>query len=327
MPTICHRCPRRCSGIGKGFMGFCGAVIVDDEGVRDKYPWMVTAITASIVEKIPLYHFYPGSWSINLWVPGCPYTCNNCPWNAVVEGEDVGNLYTLRKIGVNEIMNYYRQIEAKIVSVLGGEPLVQEWVTQLLRELKEEDVRTVIRTTLTISRDTIRKLNVDAMLIDIPLLTGSIPLMDVVVENMKLVDEKGIHSELLLLIDKTSILKWTTIKNKLYQLNKETPIHVQVVESINWRSVKKIINSLENMGFNYIYVVGDTSGEYSTTYCPHCKTPLIVRDKYGVREILLVNNRCPKCGSELKIIGGVTRMKQRRVSRLLASGERVLWSP
>ncbi len=327
MPAICHRCPHKCSGIGRGFTGFCGVVLVDNEGVRDKYPWMVTAITASIVEKIPLYHFYPGSWSINLWVPGCPYTCSNCPWNAAVNGEDVGNLYVLKKMNVDEIIDYYNQVEAKVVSILGGEPLVQEWIIELLEELKNRNIRTAIKTTLAVSKDIVEKLHVDAILVDIPLLTGSTPPIDVVIENIEIIGRKNIHYELLLSIDKTSILKWINIMEKIYKLNRDVPIHIQVAEPIDWRIIKKIIDELDNTGFNYIYVVGDTSGEYSTTYCPHCKTPLIIRDEYGVREILVVNNKCPNCGLELKIIGGLTRRKQRRVSRLFASGEKILWSP
>ncbi len=327
MSRICYRCPHRCSGIGRGFTGFCGVVLVDDKGVRDKYQWMVTAITASVIEKIPLYHFYPGSWSINLWVPGCPYTCSNCPWNAVVGGEDAGSLYVLKKIDVGEIIDYYNQVGANVVSVLGGEPLVQEWVIELLGKLKSKNTNTVVRTTLAVSKDIIEKLHVDAILIDIPLLTGSTPPIDTVMENMELIKRKDIHCELLLSIDKTSILRWTNIVGKLYGLDKNTPIHIQIVEPVNWKTIKKIIGGFENSGFNHIYLVGDTSGEYSTTYCPSCKTPLIIRDRYGVREILLVDNRCPKCGSELKIIGGLAKGKQRRVSRLLASGERILWSP
>ncbi len=327
MPKTCTRCPRKCSGIGRGFTGFCGAVIVDDYGVRDKYPWMVTAITTSVIEKIPLYHFYPGSWSINLWVPGCPYTCNNCPWSAVVNGEDVGKLYELKKITLDEILDYYRQVSANIVSILGGEPLIHEWVAKLLSELKAKGIRTAVKSTLTVSSSIVEKLDVDAFLIDIPILAGSTPSIGNVIDNIMYISRRGIHYELLLLIDSTSILKWTKILGKLQIIDKGTPIHVQIVEPINWKTIKKIVDKLEATGFNYVYVVGDTSGDYSTTYCPNCKTPLIIRDEYGVREVLLKDDKCPKCGLELKIIGGVSKGKQRRTLRFFASGERILWNP
>ncbi len=327
MPTKCNRCPRKCSGIGRGFIGFCGVVVVDDDGVRDKYPWMVTAVTVSMIEKIPLYHFYPGVRSLNLWVPGCPYTCNNCPWGAVVGGEDVGKLYDLRVISIEKILDYYNHVNAKIVSVLGGEPLVQEWVVTLLDELKNKNVKTVVKTTLSVSRNILEKLHVDAILIDLPLLAGSIPLFSDVIENISIVDKKNIHYEILLSIDNTSMLKWPHISEKLSSLGKDTPIHLQITEPVNWKTIRKLIDILEHKGFNYIYVVGDTSGEYTTTYCPKCKSPVIIRDEYGLREVLLDNNKCPKCGLELKIIGGYTKGKQRRISRLLGSGERILWSP
>ncbi len=324
---VCNRCPHKCRGIGRGFVGFCGVVVVDDKGVRDKYPWMITAVTASIIEKVPLYHFYPGSWSVNIWLPGCPYTCKNCPWNAATSGEDAGRLYILRRTSVREIIDYCSQVGTNIVSIMGGEPLVQEWVTALLTELKNRDIRTVIRTTLTVSKNIIERINVDAVVVDMPLLAGSTPPIDIIFKNMEIIGKRNIHYELLLLIDKTSVLRWSSFIEKARKLDKEVPIHVQVTDDINWKTIKKMVDELEDIGFSYVYVVGDTSGEYSTTYCPHCKTPLIIRDEYGVRESFLAGNKCPKCGVELKIIGGLTRRKQRKLSRLFASGEKILWSP
>ena len=94
------------------------------DSVKDKYPWMIADLNIATIEKVPLYHYKPGSWTLFLWIPGCSYNCKNCPWNASTEGKDIGKIYELIEISIDKILDYIESAKAEIIHVTGGEPLI-----------------------------------------------------------------------------------------------------------------------------------------------------------------------------------------------------------
>jgi pyruvate formate lyase activating enzyme len=51
-------------------------------------------------------------------------------------------------------------------------------------------------------------------------------------------------------------------------------------------------------GLRYVYTGNVHDAEGGTTYCPGCRTPLIVRDWYAIRKHLVTpDGTCPDCGA------------------------------
>lgn len=320
----CDRCVLQCTGSPIGLTGRCGVVKVYSDRTKDKYPWMIADVSVSVIEKIPLYHYKPGSWVINLWVPGCPYNCRPCPWNASTMGEDVGRLYELSKITLSDLMNYMESAKADLINIIGGEPLILGWIYELIKQLHENNIDVTLKSTLTVQESLLERLyNVGAILVDIPLLSGFTPNTKYIVRRTRYLQKRSIHVEVQLSIGSNVAYILKSVDEHLQELDRETPIHIAFTKPLPEKTMMKIIEHVYTSGFVYVYVKDDPSGEYSTTYCPSCGKPVVLRDVYGIRKIILKNNKCPSCGIPIKIIGAERYREQREISRLFATGDRI----
>ncbi len=53
-------------------------------------------------------------------------------------------------------------------------------------------------------------------------------------------------------------------------------------------------------GLHYVYTGNVHNVEGDTTFCPSCKTPLIVRDWYEIRDYHLTDDgHCPQCHTRI----------------------------
>ncbi len=325
MSNSCRRCPLKCTGTPNGVIGRCGVVEVYDNKDVDKYPWMIADANIVVIEKTPFYHYKPGSWVLTLWVPGCPYSCRNCPWNAGSQGVEAEKVYELYKVKEKDVKDFIESSKAEIIHITGGEPLIHDWVIEFSLKYKEA-MDVTLKSTLNVSIERIDKMTraVKAVLVDIPLLDGFTPSIKDVVANTAYLEKRGVHVEVIASIGANILYAKKMIDKYLAKLKRDTPIHVAFTEPISDRQMLDIIQRIETLGFTYVYVKDDPSGEYSTTYCPRCGEPVVIRDALGLRRIALKNSKCPKCGYPIKIIGAEVYRKQSRTTRLFASGER-LW--
>jgi len=71
------------------------------------------------------------------------------------------------------------------------------------------------------------------------------------------------------------------------------------VPSTSTEILIKIRKAAIDAGFRYVYTGNVPDKEGSTTFCPKCKKPLIVREGFSVVENKLVNGKCPECGESI----------------------------
>ncbi len=325
MGDNCTRCQLKCTGTPSGVVGRCGVVKLYNDKVVDAYPWMIADVNVIVVEKTPFYHYKPGSWVLTLWVPGCPYSCRNCPWSAGAQGIEAGRVYELHRVSDSDIREFLESSKAEIIHITGGEPLVHDWVIEFSLKYKEV-IDVTLKSILNVSVERMNRIigAVKAVLVDIPLLDGFTPSIKDAVNNTVYLEKHGIHVEVLTSIGANVLYAKKIIDKYFVKLRRDTPIHIMFTEPISDRQMLDIIQRIETLGFSYVYVKDDPSGEYSTTYCPRCSEPVVIRDALGVRKVVLRDSRCPKCGYPIKIIGAGAYRKQSRTTRLFASGER-LW--
>jgi pyruvate formate lyase activating enzyme len=82
-------------------------------------------------------------------------------------------------------------------------------------------------------------------------------------------------------------------------------------------------------GLNYVYTGNVHNSEGDTTYCPGCKSPLIVRDWYDIKEYeLSPSGSCSHCGEKIAgvFIGGAGNWGRKRlpVSPAMIAGDNIV---
>jgi pyruvate formate lyase activating enzyme len=73
----CDLCPRGCC-LGDGQVGFCVVRRRDGDRIVSTTYGRTTGLCVDPVEKKPLYHFLPGSWTLSFGTLGCNLACRFC---------------------------------------------------------------------------------------------------------------------------------------------------------------------------------------------------------------------------------------------------------
>lgn len=84
----CHVCFRHCE-LKEGAVGFCGARIGTDSGVKASNYGRITSLALDPIEKKPLRRFHPGSRILSAGSYGCNLRCPFCQNSEISWGESV----------------------------------------------------------------------------------------------------------------------------------------------------------------------------------------------------------------------------------------------
>lgn len=292
------------------------SIIYTDSSLIEKHTNKVLGLTWSYIERIPLYHFYPGYTVLKAWITGCPLKCDVCLDSALKVPIDSIDLKSIDKKTISDIL---RRIKTSFIFFHGGECLLHwRWLKNLIIELKDEGILTGVKTSCLVENSIIAdaaKL-LDTILIE---LTPNLPekLCELVRFNLKTVERLEPHLEVLLLINKVVHQKsLSTILDLLNDLNKNIPILIYPLIEQQYAHLSNLRKILINTGFNYVYIIDDPFYKFEHTYCPKCKNIVIERHQRTLRRCLLRGSVCPICGYTINI-KGTCKTLQRKISLLL----------
>ncbi len=92
----CYLCPHKCV-IANGKLGYCGVRKNIDGKLYSMIYGEVSSACADAIEKKPLYHFYPGSYTYSIGSLGCNMRCLHCQnWQIAhsrIDDSDRGTSY------------------------------------------------------------------------------------------------------------------------------------------------------------------------------------------------------------------------------------------
>ena len=291
---------------------------------KDVYPYQILMITQSKIELIPIYHYIINATVINIWIPGSITKCDICPWSMNLSLSAL----ELRRINMNHILDIFKRLKGDAISIMGCEPLINEWVHELIYKLKHRNVNIIAKLTPMIDKDYVARSldNVDCVFLEISEIHEHIDWYKIY-ELAQHILSMNIHVEIGLVVNPNNYWNLTNIRKSLTEiakLNKYTPLHIipRTIDDYQERTISKIVNEIIEMGYLFCYVKGDPTHRYTTTRCPKCKTPLILRDEFGVKKIVLRGNKCPFCGFDLKI-KALKPLSKIKVSRLFS--EEIVW--
>lgn len=314
----CGLCKRQCR-IPAGKTGFCGVRKNTGKGL---VTWTYGALAASgidPIEKKPLYHCMPGSPTLSLSTFGCNFTCRHCQNYDLSQRTDIETM----PVSPEEIIRAAETEHISIISFTYNEPTVfYEYMFDIAKLAHASGIRTAMITNGYLSEEALRELApyLDAIRIDLKAFSESF-YQDVcggahltgVLETIQLAQELKLHQELVTLVipglndsaeEIQSLLSW-----ELQELGPAVPHHFTAFRPMyrmtNCREathadLDAIWHTARDAGLYYPYVGNIMHRDGSTTFCPDCGAPLIVRAGYVARSTGMDHGHCKACGRKIE---------------------------
>lgn len=265
------------------------------------------------IEKKPLYHFYPGSYSLSFGTPGCNLFCQNC------------QNYTLSQSTPNDIKDNFLKPEkivelakthdCKSISYTYTEPTIfYEYVMDTSKIAKKQGIENVWVTNGFINPKPLREAlpYIDAMNIDLKSFSDEFyqnvcggklrPVLETIKTALK-----STHIEITNLLipslnDSNEDIK--KLVDFVSELSDEIPLHFSAYRPMYKMEIKPTptetlyrAKEIAEKKLKYVYL-GNVPAN-NDTFCPKCKTNIIKRN-YGVK-ISLINDKCPICKTKIPI--------------------------
>ncbi len=314
----CHLCSHNCI-IPKGKRGLCGVRENHNGTLYSLVYGKIIAENLDPIEKKPLYHFLPGSFSYSIATVGCNFKCSFCQnfeisqYPHLYPGEIPGT-----RVSPEKLVERALSTGCKSISFTYTEPTIfLEYALDCAKESVKKDLKNVFVSNgfmtplaLDLIKDYLHGINVDLKSFRESFYQRICKAkLKPVLENLKLLKRLGIWVEITTLLipgenDSPPELKDIALFIR-EELGPDTPWHISRFYP-QYQMLDKLPTSLESLerayaigkevGLYFIYIGNVRGTDKENTYCPQCYTLLI--ERYGFRILqnrLTSEGRCPNC--------------------------------
>ncbi|MCX8028429.1 MAG: AmmeMemoRadiSam system radical SAM enzyme [Brevinematales bacterium] len=311
----CYLCPRYCL-IGDGKTGFC-FIRKNEGGILYSLGYArPVAINIDPIEKKPLFHFLPGTNILSLGTAGCNLGCLFCQnWDiSKAKLDQVKSIYMSPEKIVEIALSY----KTPSIAFTYNEPtIIGEYIIETAKIARKYGIKIVMVSNGYISKEAFYDIYqyVDGANIDLKAITEifynriTLSHLEPVKETLKRLKELGnVWFEITNLIIPTlndSLKEFEELSEWILDnLGDSVPLHFTAFHpdyKLNNlpRTPKETLIKARNIaiqkGIKYVYTGNVWYEEGSTTYCPDCKEPLIIRSWHDVLKNKIKDNKCPKC--------------------------------
>ncbi|ABO35366.1 Radical SAM domain protein [Methanococcus maripaludis C5] len=318
----CNICPRHCI-ISSGKRGVCGGRENIDCSLYAVNYGKICATAVDPIEKKPLFNYKPGTSVFSIATAGCNFKCKHCQnWEI---SQSLPEEVPFSELTPEDVVELAKNYLCEGIAYTYTEPTIfYEFMQETAKLAKKHDLFNVMVTNGYIEKEPLKKLEIDAMNIDIK---GNsefykkicLAELEPVLETCRLAKKLGIHIEI------TNLVVPTYNDNPKYiesiinfvkdELGVDTPLHFTAfyphykltsVPSTRMETIKKARDMALNAGLHYVYAGNVPFGAGYNTYCPECKSIVVDRFGYQKPELHLDKSsktpKCPKCGKELDLI-------------------------
>jgi pyruvate formate lyase activating enzyme len=317
----CYLCAHHCRIADQKF-GFCGVRQNIYGSLYTHAYGKVIAAHIDPIEKKPLYHFLPGSFSFSVATIGCNFHCGFCQnWQisqATFRDSDFGGEEFLPQDIVKEALKN----KCKSISYTYTEPTIFfEYAYETAKLARENGLYNNFVTNGFMTKECLEMIKpyLDAANVDLKFFKDSsyrkicAASLQPVLDSIKLMRELGIWVEITTLVvpgENDSEEELTAIARFIAGVDKNIPWHVSRFhpdykfanhEATPEATLKKAQELGGTCGLTYIYA-GNVYGWGNDTYCPSCKKLLIKREIFNVLEYNIKKGECPFCNA---VIPGV----------------------
>lgn len=282
------------------------------------------AVTQAIdpIEKKPLHHFMPGTWTWSLGTPGCNFTCLNCQnWQI---SQAIPDNHTIPFTPPEAVVDAALRAGCPSISMTYTEPTIfAEYALDIMKPARQHGLKTIWVSNGYMSPSCLDAACpwLDAANIDLKSMDDTFyrqvcgARLQPVLDNLRLIAKSGIHLEITTLIipgysDSPAMLE-RLAAFIAEELTPDIPWHViPFYPHISWKmgdTPQTENNTLETAwvigkkaGLSYIYA----GPAHNDTICPHCGATVIERNRFNRwRNIIRcdVHGRCPACNATIPI--------------------------
>src|SRR3989344_6640995 len=270
------------------------------------------SINIDPIEKKPLYHFLPKTFSFSIGMAGCNLSCGWCQnWNlSQKNAEEFDRDY----VSPEELIKQVLKSGCPSISYTYSEPLISyEYVFDITKLSKKKGLKNILVSNGFINPEPLKNIikYIDAANIDLKsfkdetykTLCGA--KLSPILDTIRYLYENKVHVEITTLLIPNindSEKELEEIAKFISNISKDIPWHI----SAYYPSYKldepptplKLLKQAEKTGkkyLNYVYL-GNIQND-NNTYCPKCKSLLVDRNN---NKILIKNNKCFNCQTEVK---------------------------
>jgi len=279
---------------------------------------MIASIRITNVEKIPLALCCIGGLALVLNFIECPLNCELCPWESNISRRSARIL----ELNYDLVDNYIKRYNPDILFFHGAEPYEKELVLEILRRAYEHKYSLLygIKANAEYLKQTsaLNKLYNIAKYINV-LLIEILDWKDIInqlknIENLIYNESflKDIHIELVLIMSSRETIS-KLLENDITKILKELsilPINIITTYDYSIYELDKIAKNLRKISpltqFPMVNLI-----EFSSTFCPYCNMPIIVRSSGVLMKISLNSDgSCKYCNKKVVKNPSILKVKK-----------------
>lgn len=317
---VCELCAHGCV-IKEGKRGICG-VRQNKGGILYSLVYgQLVAEHIDPIEKKPLFHFLPGSYSYSIATVGCNFHCRHCQNSSISQAfhmseEEMAGV----KRSPEHVVRAAVSSGCHSISYTYVEPTVFfEFAYDCCVLAKEKGLGNVFVSNGYMSEKATRMLSpvLDAVNIDIKAFSEDFykkicgAKLYPVLDTVRLMKELGVWVEATTLIIpglNDSRDELTQIASFLVEVDPMIPWHVTAFYPTNKMtdrpptpvsSLRKARQIGLDCGLHFVYE-GNVPGEGGeNTLCPSCRQEIVHRYGFHVQSNRIARSRCPRCGEKI----------------------------
>ena len=322
----CLICAHKCR-IKEDKLGVCKTVLNKGGELYSINYGILVAQGVDPIEKKPLFHFLPETFSYSIASPGCNFRCLGCQ-NADISQSYRDESYEpyleyfkgIKRTPPEEIVESAIKANCKSISYTYTDPAVFfDYSLDVMELAHKNGLKNVFVTNGYYTEEAVNATKglLDAANIDIKFFNDSSyrricgGRLEPVLEAVKMFYKNGVHLELTtLLIDEynNNPEEIRAIAGFIASVDANIPWHISRFfplykmkdgQATQERSLIDAYNIGKDAGLKYIYVGNIKLNGYEDTVCPSCKKLLIKRRGYSILENSVINGNCKFCGYKI----------------------------
>jgi pyruvate formate lyase activating enzyme len=316
----CLTCERRCL-IPEGKQGWCRTRENRRGTLYTLIYGAVSSLSCNLIEKKPLYHFYPGSLALTAGSWSCNFACPWCQnWHLSKKAPSGGEF-----ISPQDFVRRAQERGCRGTSISFNEPTLSlEWSLDVFQLARAQGLYNTFVTNGYMTEEALGLLiqaGLDAMNVDVKGDSAAVRRYcgaDVghVWRNCRLALEAGLWLEITTLVipgvnDDHEVLR-TIAERIVTDLGSRVPWHVSgYYPAYRFDAPPTPVSTLERAraigleaGLRHVYLGNVPGHAYHNTFCPECGTILVRRDRLRLlRRHMASGGLCPDCGEKIAGVG------------------------
>lgn len=277
----------------------------------------VVAANVDPIEKKPLYHFLPGTFSFSIATAGCNFRCSFCQnWQISQIPKEKTPVRTGHSFPPRDVVRNAKDKGCKSISYTYTEPTIFfEYAYDTAKLAKEEGLLNVFVTNGYMSEKALRTIQpyLDACNVDLKSFQEEFykdicrARLQPVLDSIQLMRELDIWVEVTTLVvpyQNDSQEELTEIARFIAGVDPNIPWHISRFHP-DYKytdtpptpvdTLRKAQAIGKDEGLKFIYI-GNVPGASADTLCPGCGKTIIRRSGFSTQRSELKDSRCPNCG-------------------------------